>query len=74
MSCTDAEISMTVRNSPISGIGKIPGALALAAALVAAAFFGAGCEAMRDPDDSDLPWAETHSWETQPNLPQSMLN
>ena len=49
---------------------------ALAAALAAAAlalFLGAGCQAMADPEGTDLPWAETHSWETAPNLPGSML-
>ncbi len=53
--------------------GRAPGA-AFAAAAILAALLAAGCSAMRDPDDSDLPWAETHSWETQPNLPHSMMN
>ena len=44
----------------------------LAAAALALAL-GAGCKAMADPDGTDLPWAETHSWETAPNLPGSML-
>ena len=49
---------------------------ALAAVLAAAALalaFGSGCKAMADPEGTDLPWAETHSWETAPNLPGSML-
>ena len=49
---------------------------ALAAVLAAAALavaLGAGCKAMADPDGTDLPWAETHSWETAPNLPGSLL-
>lgn len=48
----------------------------LAAALAAAALalsLGAGCKAMADPEGTDLPWAETHSWETAPNIPGSML-
>ena len=48
----------------------------LAAVLAAAALafaLGAGCKAMADPDGTDLPWAETHSWETAPNLPGSLL-
>lgn len=48
----------------------------LAAVLAAAALalaLGPGCKAMADPEGTDLPWAETHSWETAPNLPGSML-
>ena len=47
-------------------------AAVLAAAALALAL-GAGCKAMADPEGTDLPWAETHSWETAPNLPGSML-
>ena len=47
-------------------------AAVLAAAALALAF-GSGCKAMADPEGTDLPWAETHSWETAPNLPGSML-
>ena len=49
---------------------------ALAAVLAAAALalaLGSGCKAMADPEGTDLPWAETHPWETAPNLPGSML-
>ena len=49
---------------------------ALAAVLAATALalaLGYGCKAMADPEGTDLPWAETHSWETAPNLPGSML-
>lgn len=49
---------------------------ALAAVLAAAALalaLGPGCKTMADPEGTDLPWAETHSWETAPNLPGSML-
>ena len=51
-----------------------PRALAavLAAAVLAVAL-GSGCKAMADPEGTDLPWAETHSWETAPNIPGSML-
>ena len=49
-----------------------PWAAVLAAAALAVAL-GAGCKAMADPDGTDLPWAETHSWETAPNLPGSLL-
>ncbi len=49
-----------------------PWAAVLAAAALALAF-GSGCKAMADPEGTDLPWAETHSWETAPNLPGSML-
>ena len=49
---------------------------ALAAVLAAAALalaLAPGCNAMADPEGTDLPWAETHPWETAPNLPGSML-
>ena len=73
-------LSTDLRNA---GLGRVirprafrmsVGQITLLAALAAAAFCAAGCEAMRNPEDSDLPWAESHSWETQPALPQSMLN
>ena len=56
--------------------GRRPAFASAAVALAAlfAMLCAAGCAAMRDPDDSDLPWAETRSWETQPALPQSMMN
>ncbi len=49
-----------------------PWAAVLAAAALALAL-GSGCKAMADPEGTDLPWAETHPWETAPNLPGSML-
>ncbi|MBR1609649.1 MAG: hypothetical protein IJ678_08565 [Kiritimatiellae bacterium] len=54
----------------MSFIDKLP----FAAAVLAAAFFAAGCAELRDPDGGDMPWTETRAWETQPFLPQSMLN
>ncbi len=49
-----------------------PWAAVLAAAALALAL-GSGCKAMADPEGTDLPWAETHPWETAPTLPGSML-
>ena len=46
----------------------------LAAFVLFAAAFLSGCAAMANPDDSDLPWAETPEWELTPNLPSSMMN
>jgi len=47
-----------------------------AAAISAAAFVitvVSGCQAMADPDGTDLPWAERPAWEYAPNIPGSML-
>ena len=52
---------------------KRPSLAAVLAAAALAALAGAGCKAMADPEGTDLPWSETHSWETAPNIPSSML-
>ncbi len=47
-------------------------AVVLAAALALA--FDAGCAAMADPNESELPWTDSPGWEHTPNLPSSMIN
>ena len=43
-------------------------------AAVALSLLAAGCAAMSDPDNSDLPWSQHNSWEDAPNIPPLMLN
>ena len=50
-----------------------PSLAAVLAAAALALLLGAGCESMRDPNASDLPWAQSHEWETSGAVPVRVL-